>query len=366
MLARSMGPSSYEQIGLLALIVQFTYPLIDLGLSHSFMAKRLDFNHNKSLYHSVSAIIIRTTLAFVAILGAISYAKGINIYLYLGYAFTLLSHSVTILPKINLLNTGRTASLARVQIYSSSLSFLVFSIIFYFNNALNAFTIYLTIYSLSQSAIIYKMNSLYIHYRWDKYLITPHLRFAVNVSIVSYLSAFFEHFITFLSNILILTLDTIGAFHLTRRAVALGANGIIDPLERTIYVSGGLKFFSWNYFFRTLLVSLILLLTLYFSQKEIQNGIIYLLGVKWSNTTQILTSGMFLLSTFPLHSYCAAMIKSIDKTKWLVKIEIIKKIFSLLSFYVYADSLKTYFVIMTYFSFLLLITTIVYMLRVWK
>ncbi|MFL2566801.1 MAG: oligosaccharide flippase family protein [Schleiferiaceae bacterium] len=271
-LARDLGPSSYEQIGLLALIVQFTYPLIDLGLSHSLLAKRLDFNGNQSVYNSVSTIITISALLFIFILGLVSMVKGVNIYLYVGYSLTLLSHAFTILPKINLLNTGKAKSLALAQVYSTALSFLVFIISFSFYSPIKVFAIYLATYSLTQAAIIFKANPYYLKWKLRRSVISSHMRFAFNISFISYLSAFFEHFITFLSNLLILTSDIIGAFHLSRRAISLGANAIIDPMERTIFVGGGTKFLEKSFMLRITGISLLLFTMLFFFSKYSRNN----------------------------------------------------------------------------------------------
>ena len=140
--ANNLGPENYFPIIFYSIFIQFTIPIVDFGLSQSFLAKKILKKNNEKIYRIGTSFHILLGIIFSFIIYILSILINDQSFLWLPFSIYCIINSFSILARVNLTLQGNIKKLNLYQYLISILSFLVLVFSYFLDdNLYNVFII---------------------------------------------------------------------------------------------------------------------------------------------------------------------------------------------------------------------------------
>lgn len=353
-LARELGPMGYQPLAVIALIVQLSFPLIDLTLSQSVMVKKCVANSNINLFSNISLIIWIISIFVSCVVIVLSNYYSIGLTLALSYLFVVFGQGQTVLQKTNLLLVGKVNILRNIQLKTSFFSVLVFiSCTLLINNLLLSFSIYLVFASILQIYLIHRADKYYPPKWSGMVIIKPLAKLSATLIFISGIAFLFENYLAFYVQKVGFNEVVISTLFLTRRFWGIAALTLADPVERASYISED------NESFRRMIgaVTAVAILgpaLLYFTSEQMKTILLYIIGSNWSNMSSQLLAGSAYIFIFPLQGYMNFVLKRKEKNTVLIIVEILRRGILMCLLLLFSHNLTVIFCYQYVFGFVLL------------
>ena len=340
--ANNLGPENYFPIIFYSIFIQFTIPIVDFGLSQSFLAKKILKKNNEKIYRIGTSFHILLGIIFSLIIYILSILINDQSFLWLPFSIYCIINSFSILARVNLTLQGNIKKLNLYQYLISILSFLVLVFSYFLDdNLYNVFIIYM----LSNSFFIFlfygiKEKSYYI-FKIKFTFLKDHFSFGKWITFTSFISSLFENILTFISSILFSN-NLNSTFLFSRRISGVLAIGIVEPIEKTnFYFSGNsLKNKNLNIL---IFIILILLISYVILKPFFIKLILFFLGSSWVEHSNVIVSSYLIIIMMPLQSLINSELKILHKTNVLFYSDIFKKVLMILSLFILGIDLYFYF-----------------------
>ena len=364
-LAQQLGPIGYQPLAVLALIVQLSFPLIDLTLSQSIMVKKWNSRYNPEVYSNISLIIWVISILICCLVIVLSTYYTINIVLAISYVFVIFGQGQTVLQRTNLLLQGKIKELRNIQLKSSFCSVIIFVFLITLKvDVLISFSLYIVSASMLQIYLTQRADKYYPPKWSGRRILIPLAKLSASLIFISSLAFIFENYLAFYVQNVGFKEVVISTLFLTRRFWGIAAIALADPVERIMYISEE-RHFDKRIIGVVLVVAVLGPLIFYLMEEQTKNIMLCIIGSDWDLMSKQLLAGAAYVFIFPVQGFVNFVLKTKEKESILIVLEILKRVVLICLLLVFSQNIVEVFRYQYVISLILILITYVFAIK-WK